>query len=109
MSNDASDPYGDYSKFYDLYVGDKSDDIPFYLKYAQEARTPILEIGAGTGRLTIPFARAGHSVVAVDISPSMLANREEQLFSNWRLGPGTVHFVPLPEPLHAFGNRKVCG
>jgi SAM-dependent methyltransferase len=32
-----------------------------------------LEIGAGTGRLTFPLAHSGISVVAVDVSPSMLA------------------------------------
>ena len=72
-SDSPSDAYREYSKFYDLYVGDKSDDIPFYLEYAHEAGTPVLEIGAGSGRLTIPFARAGLAVVAVDVSPSMLA------------------------------------
>ena len=79
MIDPTSDAYREYSKFYDLYVGDKSDDIPFYLEYARGAQTPILEIGAGTGRLTIPFARAGHSVVAVDVSPSMLAILDERL------------------------------
>ena len=78
-SDNDPDAYREYSRFYDLYVGEKSDDIPFYLQYASEAKTPILEIGAGSGRLTIPFARAGNSVVAVDISPSMLAILEARL------------------------------
>ena len=42
VSDHPSDAYREYSQFYDLYVGDKSDDIPFYLEYAREARTPIL-------------------------------------------------------------------
>ncbi|MAF52417.1 MAG: class I SAM-dependent methyltransferase [SAR202 cluster bacterium] len=67
-----SDVYADYSRFYDLYVGDRTDDIPLYLEYAASSTTPVLEIGAGTGRLTLPTASAGHQVVAVDISPSML-------------------------------------
>ena len=33
----------------------------------------ILELGAGSGRVTIPLARAGFDVVAVDASPAMLA------------------------------------
>ena len=66
------DIYGDYSAFYDIYIGNWLDDLPFYLQYARDARTPILEIGAGTGRLTIPFARNGSGVVAVDVSSSML-------------------------------------
>ena len=66
------DIYGDYSAFYDIYIGNWLDDLPFYLQYARDVRTPILEIGAGTGRLTIPFARNGNGVVAVDVSSSML-------------------------------------
>src|SRR5262249_54127132 len=33
----------------------------------------VLELGAGSGRVTIPLARRGHDVVAVDASPAMLA------------------------------------
>ena len=36
-------------------------------------QSAVLEIGAGSGRLTIPLAQAGVSIVAVDISSSMLA------------------------------------
>jgi len=65
--------YQEFAEFYDIYVGDGPDDLPFYLEYAGAVSTPVLEIGAGSGRLTIPLARAGVSVVAVDVSPSMLA------------------------------------
>ncbi|UCD27596.1 MAG: class I SAM-dependent methyltransferase [Planctomycetota bacterium] len=67
------DIYGDFSDFYDLYVGDWLEDLPFYLEYAKQVQTPILEVGAGSGRLTIPLARTGASVIAVDSSSSMLA------------------------------------
>ena len=65
--------YGDYSEFYDVYVGDFLDDLPFYMEFASETKTPVLEIGAGSGRLTLPMARSGVRVVAVDISTSMLS------------------------------------
>lgn len=74
-----ADIYADFSKFYDIYVGGWLEDLPFYFKYAGGLHTPILEIGAGSGRLTIEFARAGHSVVAVDISASMLAILKSRL------------------------------
>jgi SAM-dependent methyltransferase len=67
-----SDIYRDYADFYDLYVGEWMEDLPFYLSYARRITGPVLEIGAGTGRLTFPLARAGMTVVAVDVSPSML-------------------------------------
>ncbi|NUB26998.1 class I SAM-dependent methyltransferase [Azospirillum brasilense] len=47
-------------------------DVPFYKERAAETGGPVLEIGCGTGRLTIPLARAGHEVWAVDVSTAML-------------------------------------
>ncbi len=70
---DATDVYGEYSEFYDVYVGDFLDDLPFYMEFASPIKTRVLEIGAGSGRLTLPMARGGVRVVAVDISPSMLS------------------------------------
>ena len=80
MSTTGSDDiYGEFSTFYDLYVGDWLEDLPLYLKYARGTQTPILEVGAGSGRLTVPLARAGHEIVAVDDSPSMLRLLRERL------------------------------
>lgn len=67
------DPYQEFAEFYDVYVGERLDDLPLYLDVARSSRTPMLEIGAGSGRLTVPLAREDVSVVAVDISPAMLA------------------------------------
>jgi hypothetical protein len=54
-------PAVDYSKFaalYDALVTDASD-VEFFVRAAREARGPILELMAGTGR-----ARAGLEVTA---------------------------------------------
>ena len=75
----SSDVYQEYSEFYDLYVGDRRDDLPMYMDHAARSSSPVLEIGAGSGRLTIPLASEGYRVVAVDISPSMLAILEAKL------------------------------
>ena len=78
-SSSSSDVYQEYSEFYDLYVGDRLDDLPMYKEHAANSGAPILEIGAGSGRLTIPLASDGYDVVAVDISPSMLVILREKL------------------------------
>ncbi len=70
---DYTDVYGEYSEVYDAYVGDFLDDLPFYMEFVAGANTGVLEIGAGSGRLTLPMARSGARVVAVDISTSMLS------------------------------------
>jgi SAM-dependent methyltransferase len=40
---------------------------------------PLLELGCGTGRLLVPLARAGHSVVGLDLASHMLARCREKL------------------------------
>lgn len=40
---------------------------------------PILELGCGTGRVTLPLARAGFAVSAVDASPDMLGRLRQNL------------------------------
>jgi SAM-dependent methyltransferase len=47
------------------------DDIPFYLDYASKINGDILELACGSGRITIPLAKAGHEVWGVDISDAM--------------------------------------
>jgi SAM-dependent methyltransferase len=44
----------------------------FYRDVARQAAGPVLELGCGTGRLTVPLARDGHPLVGLDASPAML-------------------------------------
>lgn len=68
-----------YSKkfvaFYD-YGGygpaSKRKDIAFYTDYFRNFKGKILEIGAGTGGITIPLLKKGLNLTALDISPAML-------------------------------------
>jgi SAM-dependent methyltransferase len=48
-------------------------DIAFYVEAAANARGPVLEVGCGTGRVLIPSARAGASMIGLDLSEPMLA------------------------------------
>ena len=59
---------------YDLIAGSGilKGDIDFYLECAKRFKGPILELGAGTGRIAIPLAKAGHRIVGMDLSPAML-------------------------------------
>lgn len=65
------------ARIYDAFPFDA--DVPFYLELARQADGPVLEVGCGTGRLLLPLARAGVSVVGVDTSPHMLALAEQKL------------------------------
>ena len=51
------------------------DDVPFYVELAKETAAhgqAVLELGCGTGRVTIPIAQAGVEVVGLDNAPAML-------------------------------------
>jgi SAM-dependent methyltransferase len=58
--------------FYDLMHGDATADLPFWLAQAARFGGPILELAAGTGRITLPLALAGHEITGVDLSSAML-------------------------------------
>ncbi len=51
-------------------------DVEFYLNLAQRADGPVLELGAGTGRVVWALAVAGFEVVGLDISGPMLERAE---------------------------------
>lgn len=61
-------------RHYDRKVESKGggDDLPFYLNKANKYGDPILELGCGTGRITIPLAKEGYSITGLDLLNSML-------------------------------------
>lgn len=66
--SEYSDPY-----LYDLENADFEPDGPFILEIARKLGGPVLELGCGTGRVTIPLAEAGMHLTGLDIVPEMLA------------------------------------
>jgi SAM-dependent methyltransferase len=60
------------ARLYDLDLVDDPGDIDLYLALADRAEGPILELMAGTGRLAVPLAEAGHRVTGVDLDAAML-------------------------------------
>jgi SAM-dependent methyltransferase len=58
----------------DLYAMVPARDEPEIIDAAAPRGASILELGCGAGRVTHPLIALGHSVVAVDESPEMLAH-----------------------------------
>jgi SAM-dependent methyltransferase len=56
-------------------------DVDLYRTLARETGGPVLEVGCGTGRVTIPLAMDGHEVVGVDLSAPMLRLARRKLES----------------------------
>jgi SAM-dependent methyltransferase len=70
------------SELYDSFIADYYDespvvsgrlqDVAFYREAAREFGDPILELGCGTGRITMALAEAGKRVTGLDLSERML-------------------------------------
>jgi SAM-dependent methyltransferase len=60
------------ARLYDLDLEDDPGDLDLYLALADRVDGPILELAAGSGRVAVPLAAAGHEVTAVDLDPAMI-------------------------------------
>jgi SAM-dependent methyltransferase len=47
-------------------------DLPLWRALAAAEGSPVLDVGAGTGRVALDLAAAGHQVVALDLEPDLL-------------------------------------
>jgi SAM-dependent methyltransferase len=72
--------YDRFAGIYDIDMGYNigSSDAPFYLTYAG-SRSPVLELGCGTGRLIKPMVENHIHVVGIDCSLQMLQRARRNL------------------------------
>ena len=52
--------------FHDAECGGYTADLALWRRLADACSGPILDLGAGSGRVALPLARAGHRVIAVE-------------------------------------------
>ncbi len=78
--------YDPLADLYDLEYG-HDYDLPFWLALADRQGGPVIEWGAGTGRLAIPLAEAGFDVAAVEVSGEMVERgRDKSSAVEWVQG-----------------------
>ena len=58
--------------WHDVECGRYEADIPLWRALAAEQDGPVLDVGAGTGRVAIRLAQAGHEVTALDRDAELL-------------------------------------
>jgi SAM-dependent methyltransferase len=87
---------------YDSFIADyydespivrgRTQDVAFYREAVREFGDPVLELGCGTGRITLALAQMGRRVTGLDLSERMLegAMRKRALFTEER---ERVHLV----------------
>jgi len=101
-AQEGHEGWDDYAPFYDWEnartLGRR--DVPFWRNVARNVGGTLLELGAGTGRISIPLARAGVPVVGIDRSEPMLARARQRvvrakLQRRVRLVRGDIRFLPF--------------
>lgn len=81
------------ARLYDVDLVEDPGDIDLYLALAGRTGGPILELGAGTGRVAVPLAEAGHEVTAVDLDPAMLDRARRRAAAAGPTTAGRIGFV----------------
>jgi SAM-dependent methyltransferase len=64
--------------WHDVECGGYTADLPLWRELAAAASGPVLDVGAGTGRVALDLARAGHAVTALDRDADLLAALRER-------------------------------
>jgi SAM-dependent methyltransferase len=59
--------------WHEVECGRYEADLPLWHELARDTVDGVLDVGAGTGRVALPLARAGHAVTALDIDAELLA------------------------------------
>jgi SAM-dependent methyltransferase len=95
---------------YDEEYGSCLKDLPFLLEWAKKKGGPIIDLACGTGRITIPLANEGFTILGVDLHEGMLqramqkAVRNQQVIS-WHLQNCTDLSLPVKSPfIYMTGN-----
>jgi len=74
-------------------VTGRTGDVAFYCSTARQYGDPVLELGCGTGRVTLAIAEAGFRVVGLDISERMLGRAIAKRAAIGREARERVHLV----------------
>lgn len=70
--------YEGWARLYDALVR-RSDDVGFFVDLSVRATGKVVELMAGTGRVSLPVAAAGVDLTCVDSSPAMLGVLRDKL------------------------------
>jgi SAM-dependent methyltransferase len=84
-------------------------EIAYFQKFIEDNGQPALDVACGTGRLLIPYRRAGLEVDGCDLSPDMLAlcrERAEREGVTVNLYAQAMHELDLPR---TYRTIVVCG
>ena len=94
--------WDEYAAFYDWENAQtvQRRDVAFWNRLAAAAGGPVLELGTGTGRVALPIAKSGTSLVGIDRSEAMLARARTKTSrgsgGRLQLVRGDIRHLPFP-------------
>ena len=112
MKREGWQGWDTYAPFYDWENAQTLGrrDVPFWRRVAASAMGPVLELGCGTGRVSLPLARAGVNLIGIDRSEPMLDRARRRILKSsrsrvrnaqaLRLIRGDIRALPFDD--HAF-------
>ena len=84
MTRYSNEFQGFFAEFYDM-LHEGCEDAENYVSLLGTYGNRILELGSGTGRITVPLARAGFRVTGIECEPDMTALMEKKNYPRDRL------------------------
>ena len=110
MSEDKTLYDGFIADYYDSspMVTTRTQDVAFYRNAASKYGGPVLELGCGTGRITLAIAEVGYRIVGLDISERMLERAAAKRHALRRETRESVHFVQGDMTDFALGEKFRC-
>jgi SAM-dependent methyltransferase len=87
--------------WHDLECASYTNDLPVWRELAERADGPVLDLGAGTGRVTLDLAERGHALTALDSDAELLeelARRAQQAGLEVRCIRADARSLPIMPP-----------
>jgi SAM-dependent methyltransferase len=76
--------------WHDVECGAYTADLTAWIELAERANGPVLELGCGTGRVSLRLAEAGVDITGIDSSPALVAAMRERADENGLAVEGLV-------------------
>ena len=103
---------------YDSFIADyydtspiivqRTQDVTFYVNAVKKYGDPVLELGCGTGRITMAIAEAGYRITALDLSERMLERAAEKRAALQRETRERVHLIQGDMTQFELGEKFRC-